>query len=91
MRALTVSLAAIALSMSEPAAAQAPQPTTGDDCFWLFFPNREATLGAILLDRCTGKTWRLNSARTPDGKAVIRWFPLHTESNEWVTTTEAAR
>jgi hypothetical protein len=62
-----------------------PPDTTGggDECYWIFPPNRESPVTSILLNRCSGSTWMLRSARTPEGKVVWRWFPLHSDINEY--------
>jgi hypothetical protein len=80
---------ALASIMSGPAVAQTPAPSTDDGCYWIFRPTGEVNvlgLGTILLDRCSGKTWSLRRGRTPDGKTVWRWYPLHMEANEYVAT-----
>jgi len=51
------------------------------DCFSVTSP-AQATLGSILINRCTGATWILNRVRTNTGTVVIRWFPLSTEQAE---------
>jgi len=50
------------------------------DCFSITSP-AAATLGAILINRCTGETWLLSRARTNSG-IMLRWFPLSTERVE---------
>jgi hypothetical protein len=90
MRALAI--ASVAITISSAAVAQQPPPklpnppdTTGDDCYWIFPPNREGNiLTSILLNRCSGDTWILRPARTSEGKVVWRWFPLHRDVNEYV-------
>jgi hypothetical protein len=51
------------------------------DCFSVTLP-AQATLGSILINRCTGATWILNRVRTNTGTVAIRWFPLSTEQAE---------
>jgi hypothetical protein len=50
------------------------------DCFSVTSP-AQATLGSILINRCTGATWVLSRARTNSG-TLLRWFPLSTEQVE---------
>jgi hypothetical protein len=50
------------------------------DCFSVTSP-AQATLGSILINRCTGATWILNRIRTDSG-TVLRWFPVSTERAE---------
>jgi hypothetical protein len=50
------------------------------DCFSVTSP-AQATLGSILINRCTGATWVLSRVRTNSG-TLLRWFPLSTEQVE---------
>jgi hypothetical protein len=89
MRALAI--ASVAITISSAVVAQQPAPklpkppdTTGDDCYWVFPPNREGSMvTSILLNRCSGDTWMLRPARTSEGKTVWRWFPLRHDVNEY--------
>jgi hypothetical protein len=72
----TVMLAAGMLIIGAAAAAAQEK-----DCFSVTLP-AQATVGSILLNRCTGATWILNRVRTDTGTVVIRWFPLSTEKVE---------
>jgi hypothetical protein len=80
--------AAIAL-LPHSTLAQTPPSlkSDGDDCYWIFRSQGEGVLRSILLNRCTGHTWILQIGRTPDGKDVMRWFPLRPESNEYTFST----
>jgi hypothetical protein len=50
------------------------------DCFSVTL-SAQATLGSILINRCSGATWVLNRTRTDSGTA-LRWFPVSTERVE---------
>jgi hypothetical protein len=51
-----------------------------NDCFSVTSP-AQATMGSILINRCTGVTWVLSRARSNSG-TMLRWFPLSTERVE---------
>jgi len=64
-----------------PAGAQQQQPQPQRECFTVMAANNPSlalNLGAILLDRCTGKTWLL--MRSGDNK--IRWRPITVDATE---------
>jgi hypothetical protein len=43
------------------------------------------SLGAILLDRCTGKSWVLARTSVRGGGYTVRWHPITVESTETVS------
>jgi hypothetical protein len=44
------------------------------------------SLGAILLNKCTGNTWILTRIQTPNGATTNRWFPISVEKSEGLTS-----
>jgi hypothetical protein len=50
------------------------------ECFAIAL-NPQASLGSILIDKCSGKTWLLGRSGSRFSNA-IRWFPLTTDTNE---------
>jgi len=50
------------------------------ECFAVAI-NTQASLGSILIDKCTGKTWLLGRSGSRFSNA-IRWFPITTDTNE---------
>jgi len=42
------------------------------------------SLGAILVDQCTGKTWQLIRTNLEAGTYTMRWFPITEEAKEVV-------
>lgn len=58
------------------------------DCFTVVMNHSTGggSLGAILLDRCTGNSWILARTRLSNGRDTTnRWFPLTVEKTEAVT------
>jgi hypothetical protein len=39
--------------------------------------NNTASLGSILIDKCTGKTWLLARINVRDRGYTVRWHPHH--------------
>src|SRR5262245_8463015 len=42
----------------------------------------QSSLGSILIDKCTGKTWLLGRSSSSRFSTAIRWFPITTDTNE---------
>ena len=68
-----------------PADAQQEQPQR--ECFAVEMTRgtQAGSLGAILLDRCTGKSWVLARASVRGGGYAVRWHPITVESTESVS------
>jgi hypothetical protein len=62
---------------------QQPQPPQ-QGCFTVVMNRGGGSIGSILVDQCTGKTWRLVTANLPRGGSAMRWFPITVETNELV-------
>ena len=77
---LCVCLAMLAL----PAPASAQQ----QECFTVAMNNATGggSLGAILLNKCTGDTWVFIITRLPNGATTNRWFPITVEKSEGLTS-----
>ena len=45
-------------------------------------PGAILNLGAILLDRCTGKAWLLSRVARSGGGYIIRWLPIAVDASE---------
>src|SRR5262245_44690425 len=67
----------ILLALAIVAAAAQQQPR---ECFTVAI-NPQASLGSILIDKCTGKTWLLGRSGSRFSN-TIRWFPITTDTNE---------
>jgi hypothetical protein len=65
---------------------QQQQPQPQRECFTVVGatnPSAALNVGAILLDRCTGKTWSLGrGVSRPGGGYTIRWLPITVDANE---------
>jgi hypothetical protein len=57
------------------------------DCFAVTM-NPTATLGAILVDKCTGNSWILGRVKPSTDATTLRWFPLSVEKRELVVPNE---
>jgi hypothetical protein len=57
------------------------------DCFAVTM-NPTATLGAILVDKCTGNSWILGRVKPSTDATTLRWFPLAVEKRELVVPNE---
>jgi hypothetical protein len=74
-----------------PAGAQQQQPQGEQqpqrECFAVEMTRgtQGGSLGAILLDRCTGKSWVLARASVRGGGYAVRWHPITVESTESVS------
>jgi len=74
-----------------PAGAQQQQPQQEQqpqrECFAVKMTRgtQAGSLGAILLDRCTGKSWVLARASIRGGGYAVRWHPITVESTESVS------
>jgi hypothetical protein len=57
--------------------AQQQQLAPQQQCFRVVMNHSTGggSLGAVLLDRCTGKTWILSRTQVPGGTA-LRWHPI---------------
>jgi hypothetical protein len=57
------------------------------DCFTVAMTSSTGggSLGSILLDRCTGKSWILVRTVLSDGAAAQRWSPITVEKDEFVS------
>jgi hypothetical protein len=69
---LLLALATVAAGAQQQ---QQPQPQPQLRCFTVVGTNNPSALqniGAILLDRCTGKTWQLRLGED----SVMRWYPI---------------
>src|SRR5262249_28590729 len=44
--------------------------------------NTQASVGSILIDKCTGKTWVLTRVNLRGGGYTVRWFPITVETTE---------
>ena len=64
------------------AGAQQQQPQPQRECFAVAM-NAQASLGSILIDKCTGKTWVLGRANLRGGGYVPRWFPITVDTTEF--------
>jgi excisionase family DNA binding protein len=74
----------LALSTMPVGAQQQPPPPQQRECFTVIAannPSAVSNLGAILLDRCTGKTWSLDLSNV-GGLSIIRWRPITVEAAE---------
>jgi hypothetical protein len=65
----------LALSIAPAGAQQQPQPQPQPECFEIVGTNNLLNIGAILLDKCSGKTWSLGRTSNRSGSA-IRWLPI---------------
>ena len=75
----------IGLVAGAPASAQAPQMTEPtDSCFDVSRPLSGETVGSILINHCTGRTWILvgSSYRRHSDRAGFRWVPIVTADLE---------
>jgi len=70
--------AGILLAFATVAAAAQQQQR---ECFAVAI-NTQASLGSILIDKCTGKTWLLGRSSSSRFSSAIRWFPITTDTNE---------
>jgi hypothetical protein len=61
------------------------------DCFTVALTSSTAggSLGSILLDRCTGKSWILVRAVLSNGATAQRWSPITVEKDESVSAPPA--
>jgi hypothetical protein len=67
-------------------AAGAQQQQQQQECFTVVMNHStsDGSIGAILLDRCTGKTWHLIRVTLSGGATTMRWFPITVETTEVV-------
>jgi hypothetical protein len=77
---LVVPAGASAVAESVPGAQQR-------DCFAVTM-NPTATLGAILVDKCTGDSWILGRVKPSTDATTLRWFPLSVEKRELLVPNE---
>jgi hypothetical protein len=70
--------------------AATAQQQQGQRCFAVVMNHSTGggSLGAILIDQCTGKTWVLVRASVARGATAARWFPITVEANEAVSEPE---
>jgi hypothetical protein len=70
-------------AQQQPQGEQQPQR----ECFAVEMTRgtQAGSLGAILLDRCTGKSWVLARASVRGGGYAVRWHPITVESTESVS------
>jgi hypothetical protein len=45
------------------------------------------SLGAILLNKCTGESWILIRTSLPNGLTPSRWYPISVEKSEFSSIT----
>ena len=64
--------------------AGAQQRDQQRDCFTVVMNHSTGgtSLGAILLDRCTGNSWILARTTSNNGDTATRWFPVTVEKSE---------
>jgi hypothetical protein len=75
-----------ALLMSANAAAQQKQQQQSQrECFAVVM-NNTASLGSILIDKCTGKTGLLARVNVRDRGYTVRWHPITVETTEPVSS-----
>jgi hypothetical protein len=77
---LLLALATVAASAQQ----QQQQPQPQRECFMVVMNHSTVggSLGAILIDRCTGKTWQLVRVNLRGGATTTRWFPITVETTE---------
>src|SRR5262249_1806645 len=63
------------------AGAQQQQQQPQRECFAVAM-NTQASVGSILIDKCTGKTWVLTRVNLRGGGYTVRWFPITVETTE---------
>jgi hypothetical protein len=75
------------LALATATAVAQQQQSPQRECFTVVMNHGTGggSLGAILVDQCTGKTWQLIRATLPRGASSIRWFPIMVETNEYVS------
>jgi hypothetical protein len=66
------------------AGAQQQQQQPQRECFTVVMNHSTGggSLGAVLLDKCTGKTWMLTRTNLRGGATTVRWFPITVETTE---------
>jgi hypothetical protein len=75
-----------ALLMGANAAAQQErQQQSQRECFAVVMKNT-VSLGSILIDKCTGKTWLLARVNVRDRGYAVRWHPITVETTEPVSS-----
>jgi hypothetical protein len=73
----------IAVIFGSSASAQMPEGTPSGACFDVVRSLNGEVGGAILVNRCNGRTWILSGSRTRHGDHVAyRWVPIATGDTE---------
>ena len=69
------------------AGAQQQQQQPQRECFTVVMNHSTGggSLGAILLDRCTGKTWVLSRTSVGNSGSAPRWHPITVETTESIS------
>jgi hypothetical protein len=82
--AFSVAIVAIGIAASSGTSAQTPDSTLpGSICFDVIRPLSGEAAGAILVNRCTGRTWILVSSRNRHaGEIAYRWASIGTDDAE---------
>jgi hypothetical protein len=97
LRTIGLAGAGLLLALTVPAGAQQQeqqqrqqqqqQQQPQGECFAVEMTRgtQGGSLGAILLDRCTGKSWVLARTSVRGGGYTVRWHPITVESTETVS------
>jgi hypothetical protein len=83
-QSVLLAAASLAAFAAVPAFAQSSEPATPSGaCFEVVRSSTGETGGAILVNRCNGKTWILIASKDGDSdRATYRWVPIQTAEAE---------
>ena len=80
--------AGLLLALATVAAGAEQQQQPQRECFTVVMNHSTSggSLGAVLLDKCTGKTWQLMRIDLREGGYALRWVPITVETTEAVSS-----
>jgi hypothetical protein len=87
MLSVTNHLLCVVLLLGLAIAEASAQQNQQKECFTVIMNNSTGggSLGAILLNKCTGDSWMLIRTTLANGATTNRWYPLSAENSEYVS------